>query len=275
MPNFDVATLGKVMDRFPDVAFRSGFAKETPVCFKRSHQDQFASEAAGLDALGQTNSIRVAKVIGVGQAESKFVLVLELIGSRIPNADFFERFARQLAETHRAGSADQFGFEHDNFLGETFQPNPWTVDWVEFWSESRLSFQLKLARDNGFGGNDLQRLGVTMLGRLDSLIGASSEQPALIHGDLWSGNWLCDRNHQPVLIDPAAYYANREAEFGMTTLFSGLPNKFYDAYQEVWPMESGWRDRVAIYRLYHLLNHLNLFGTSYLSDCLAILRKFA
>ena len=238
----------------------------------------FESEAAGLDALRQTKTIRVAEVFGVGEADSGYTMVLEAIESTSPSGDFFERFGRSLASLHRGDLQHQtpprFGFEKDNFLGATPQPNPWTSDWTEFWSESRLGFQLNLARENGYGGKELQSLGENLRSRLDSLISEPNELPAIIHGDLWSGNWLCDENNQPVLIDPAAYYANREAEFGMTTLFGGLPKQFYEAYNEAWPMEHGWQERVAIYRLYHLLNHLNLFGNSYLSDCFEILRRF-
>lgn len=273
MPNQNFETFGEVRNRFPDVVFRQEIDEQASVFVKTSHRDVFASEAAGLDALQQTNAIRVAEVLAVGKYAGKYVLVLEAIESQAPTGDFFELFARKLVALHRHGSR-RFGFDGDNFLGQTFQPNPMTDDWVKFWSESRLGYQLKLAEANNYGGSELQRLGGDLLNRLDSLIGNSNEKPALIHGDLWSGNWLCDANNQPALIDPAAYFANREAEFGMTTLFGGLPEQFYEAYDEAWPMEQGWRERVSVYRLYHLLNHLNLFGRSYLADCLEILRRF-
>ena len=273
MPGAKSDTLGEVKRRMPDLVYEPGFPDDTNVFVKTSDEDIFGPEVAGLESMRQTDAIRIANVIGVGKCK-QHALVLEAIESSAPSEDFFDRFARQLAAMHRHGSADRFGFEHDNFLGATQQFNPWTESWCEFLSQSRIEFQLKLARDNGHGGSELQKLGERLLGRLDSLIGGSAEQPTLIHGDLWSGNWLCDRRGEPALIDPAVYYANRESEFGMTTLFGGLPPRFYAAYNEAWPMEDDWEDRVAIYRLYHLLNHLNLFGSSYLADCLTILRQF-
>ncbi len=272
----DFESLGEVKRRFPGVSFEPSVSDTANVFVKTSHEDIFGPEVVGLNAMRATRAIRVANVFGSGVSEDGTnVLVLEAIESHVPAGDFFERFGRQLAELHRSSSADRFGFEHDNFLGASLQPNPWTDDWTDFWSKSRLSFQLKLARENGLGGSELQSLGDSVINRLDSLIGGSTERPALIHGDLWSGNWICDEQAQPVLIDPAVYFANREAEFGMTTLFGGLPESFYDAYHEAWPMADGWEDRVAIYRLYHLLNHLNLFGSSYLLQCISILRRFS
>jgi len=277
MPDSGFTTLKEFVRCFPDIAIAAEFDEETKVFVKLSHEDIFDPEVAGLNAMRQTEAIRVAEVVGNGRSvDGRHLLVLEAIEAQpdSSNRSFFERFARHLAEMHRNSSADRFGFEHDNFLGASVQPNPWNEDWVEFWAQRRLGFQLKLAQDNGVGGAELQRLADKLIGRLDRFIGGTAERPALIHGDLWSGNWLCDQHSQPVLIDPAVYFANREAEFGMTTLFGGLPQSFYDAYNEAWPMADNWEDRVAIYRLYHLLNHLNLFGNAYLSQCLEILRRF-
>jgi fructosamine-3-kinase len=272
----DFETMGGVKRRFPGVCCEPSIPDGAKVFVKLSHEDIFGPEVAGLNAMRNARAIRVAEVVGSGESENgTCVLVLEAIKSDVPNGDFFERFGRQLAKMHRSSTSDRFGFEHDNFLGASLQPNSWTESWTEFWAESRLGFQLKLARENGLGGSELQSLGDVMVSRLDSLIGGSTERPALIHGDLWSGNWICDERASPVLIDPAVYFANREAEFGMTTLFGGLPKTFYDAYNEAWPMADGWEDRVAIYRLYHLLNHLNLFGSSYLQQCIEILRRFS
>lgn len=271
--------LGEVAARFPGVEFRADVGDEALVFVKSNHNDVFGPEVVGLDAMRETNTIRVVEVVGCGASDNgEFVLVLELIRWQMPGRElpsgFFQRFARQLAEMHRAGTSQCFGFKQDNFLGASHQPNSWSENWTEFWAESRLGYQLKLARDNGRGGAELQKLGAGLISRLDSRLGYASQRPSLIHGDLWGGNWICDRDGQPVLIDPAAYYADREAEFGMTTLFPSLPQLFYDAYNEAWPMAEGWQDRVAIYRLYHLLNHLNLFGGSYLAECLKILWRF-
>ena len=274
MPNQHFDTLGEVTRRFPDLRYQSGFPDETQVYVKSDVNNCLKSEADGLDALRKTNAIRVANVIACGTAD-RHILVVEAIQTRHPTGDFFERFGRQLAELHQAAKAESYGFENDNFLGRTPQPNAWTSSWTEFWIHSRLEFQLRLARNNGYGGKTLQRLGDLMIRRLDAFLDDSDSQPNLIHGDLWSGNWLCDENNQPALIDPAVYFADREAEFGMTTLFGGLPQPFYDAYIEAWPLSDGWQDRVEIYRLYHVLNHLNLFGKAYLNQAIAIMQKYS
>lgn len=275
MPRQNFATFAVVRERFADIEFRRQLDPAAAVFVKSSVHDSFTSEVAGLEALRGTDSIRVAEVIGIGSRDGEHLLVLEAIESRKPTDDFFERFARKLAAMHRhPAPSNRFGFPQDNFLGATPQRNQWQSNWVEFWVEQRLGFQLALADDSGHGGQELQQLGERIKNRLGELIGNSEEQPALIHGDLWSGNWICDAANEVAIIDPAAYYAHREAEFGMTTLYGGLPKRFYDAYHEAAPLQQGWQERVAIYRLYHLLNHLNLFGVCYLGQCLELMRRY-
>jgi fructosamine-3-kinase len=246
------------------------FLKSNPAATKA----MFAAETDGLRSMSATNSIRIPEVICFGSLESGGAfLVLESIVQGSRSRDYFECFGRQLANMHRLGRSEQFGFKTDNWLGSTVQPNPWSTDWISFWIQSRIDHQLKLAIERGFSNSKLQRLGKLLIDRVGDIFGSTEEPPSLIHGDLWSGNYLADETAQPVLIDPACYYANREAEFGMTTLFGGFPTEFYDAYQEAWPLAEGWETRVEIYRLYHLLNHLNLFGSSYMSGCLEILKR--
>ncbi len=236
----------------------------------------FHAEANGLNAIALTGVIQVPAVICFGStlSEESF-LVLECIEQGNRCHDYFETFGQQLAEMHRVATSDHFGFETNNWLGSSIQLNPWKNDWNRFWVEARLAPQLKMARDNGYSNRRLQQLGERMIDRIDNLLANDGEPPALIHGDLWSGNYLADRNGQPVIYDPACYYANREAEFGMTRLFGGFPSTFYDAYNEAWPLADGWESRTEIYTLYHLLNHLNLFGPSYLSGCVEILERYA
>ena len=235
--------------------------------------EMFAREAEGLKAIAATAAIRVPEVIGFEEPSGN-VLILEAIATGHTNRRFFESFGRQLARMHRAGSAAQFGFDSDNFLGNTPQPNRPSGCWVEFWRERRLGYQLDLARTNGHGNAELFRRGETLLRRLDQILATADERPALLHGDLWSGNFLASLDGEPILIDPAVYYGSREAEFGMTLLFGGFDSVFYDAYQEEWPLQDGYLERFEIYKLYHLLNHLNLFGSSYLDGCLSVLRQF-
>ncbi len=237
-------------------------------------EDLFEREAESLIALAGPGVIAVPAVIGWGVSGTTQFLVLEVVEQGSRCADFFQAFGRQLAELHRHSGEQRFGFDSDNYLGSTRQPNQWSECWVEFWTQQRLGFQFQLARENGYADQEFNRLGERLVARLDALL-RTDPAPSLLHGDLWSGNFMQGSEGEPVLIDPAVYFGHREAEFGMTTLFGGFAPEFYAAYNEVWPLESGSEDRIEIYRLYHVLNHLNLFGASYRRQCLEIMKKFA
>jgi len=188
-------------------------------------------------------------------------------------AGFEEALGRGLAELHRAG-AERFGFDHDNYCGATTQPNGWLGRWPDFYRERRLGHQLRLAVDAGRVSRGERRHYERLLGRLDDLVGGDGERPALIHGDLWGGNLHVASDGSPAIIDPAAYYAHREAEAGMMLLFGGFGPRVFDAYEEAWPLPAGWRERVPLYTLYHLMNHLNLFGGGYGAQALSVVRRF-
>jgi fructosamine-3-kinase len=183
-------------------------------------------------------------------------------------------FGAHLAEHHRRGTSSRFGWASDNYLGSTVQKNEARESWVEFFGECRLQYQLRLARQRGLGSREFYRLAERVIERLDKWLGDDRAQPSLLHGDLWSGNFLVDAAGRAVVIDPAVYYGHREAELAMPLLFGGFPPEFFDAYSEAWPLAEGWRERVELYKLYHLLNHLNLFGVGYLDSCLEIVRRF-
>jgi len=236
----------------------------------------FEREAEGLEALAHAGSLRAPRPIGHGGGEGDTVpfLVIEYIETGRRRSDFSERFGRGLAELHRRATADRFGFASDNYIGATPQPNRWADDWVEFWRDHRLGHQLRLARRNGVSDHTLERAGDALLLRLDELISAPDERPSLLHGDLWAGNYMVDGAGEPVLIDPATYYGRREADLAMTQLFGGFDARFYAAYAEAWPLAPGSDERLDIYRLYHQLNHLNLFGASYRAGCMAILERY-
>jgi len=245
----------------------------------------FAREAEGLRALATARAIRIPEVLAV-DSES---LVLEMIREAPKKRTFFESFGRGFASLHdHRGPA--FGFPHDNFIGSTPQSNepldgPWgQVDdegergedgssWPGFFLERRLRFQVKLAANKGFG-HDLERLLDRAEGPMMELLAASIEPPSILHGDLWGGNYVVDERGEACLVDPAAYYGHREADLAMTHLFGGFRPEFYDAYYEASPLAPGHQERLPIYQLYHLLNHLNLFGKAYYAQCLRILRRY-
>jgi protein-ribulosamine 3-kinase len=229
--------------------------------------DLFAREAEGLEALKGTGGPAVPAPLLVGES----FLLLEDLKPAAPRRGYWEDFGRQLAGLH-LHTADRFGFEHDNYIGSTPQPNGWLEDGHRFFAERRLVFQAALAERKGLLAR-ADAEGVEQLAlRLQELVPA---QPAsLLHGDLWSGNALADSTGSPALIDPAAYYGWAEADLAMTALFGGFPESFYRAYQEARPLEEGWRQRFPIYNLYHLLNHLNLFGTGYLGQVKEVLRMY-
>lgn len=237
----------------------------------------FECEAEGLEALAAVGAIRVPQPMGVGGGAAGVppFLVMEHIETGASGPRFQEELGRQFAELHRRSAGGRFGFSHDNYIGATPQPNTWEDDWVTFWREHRLGHQLRLARSRGLCDASMARLGDRLLGRLDELIADPDEPACLLHGDLWGGNYLCDAEGRPVLIDPAAYHGRREADLAMTQLFGGFTAAFYRAYEEVWPLAPGSEARLDIYRLYHLLNHLNLFGGGYASGCVAIMRRYA
>jgi fructosamine-3-kinase len=230
--------------------------------------DMFEREAEGLSALSVEGGPRVPLAHLWGEA---FLLLEDLSpGPEAPR--FWERLAVELARIH-ARTSQRFGFDHDNYLGLTPQPNGWTTDGWQFFARRRLLFQTARARQAGLLDEREARRVEALSDRLARLV---PEQPAcLIHGDLWSGNVLRGPRGEPCLIDPACHYGWAEAELGMTALFGGFPERFYQAYAEAHPLEAGWRDRLPLYNLYHLLNHLNLFGAGYLAPIRSILDRFA
>lgn len=238
----------------------------------------FEREAEGLLALAEPGVLRVPRDPVAGHTGGTSFLVMEAVPTGRPRAGFFADFGRHLAHLHRETirrTSEPFGFPHDNYIGSTPQPNGWTASWPAFFRERRLGFQLGLARRKGLSDDPLHRLGERLLDRLDDWLDVPEEPACLLHGDLWSGNFLSDDAGEPVLIDPAAYYGHREADLAMTELFGGFDHSFYDAYEAEWPLPPGSPERREIYKLYHLLNHLNLFGRSYRARCMEILQRFA
>lgn len=250
---------------------RALFVKENSL----SHRGLFAEEARGLMALRAASGPRVPEVYGFFDDGRSQFLLLEWIEQGSRGADFFTRFGRELAEMHRTNRAPSCGFDHHNHIGATEQQNGRLDDWHEFFAVRRIGFQVRLARDRGL----LDRATATRADRLSSrfpelLPLPDGGEPSILHGDLWGGNYLVDDREAPVLIDPAVYYGHREADLAMTELFGGFGADFYRAYEDEWPLEPGYRERRDLYNLYHLLNHLNLFGSSYHGQCASIIRRF-
>lgn len=239
--------------------------------------DFFAAEADGLRAMESTGTIGTAHVLDTGRDGDSLFLILEYIEKGHKPPGFFESFGRQLAEMHRADTAayvsgGQFGFLSDNYIGATRQINSPCDTWIEFFRTRRLEVQFRMAWEY-FDEPDRSRVGV-LLDRLEDLL-VEPEHPSLVHGDLWGGNYMVGVNGEPILIDPAVYVGHAEVDIAMTELFGGFSPGFYDAYKAGNPFESGYSDRRELYNLYHMLNHLNLFGGAYLGGVLRTVRRYA
>ncbi|MDX1593989.1 MAG: fructosamine kinase family protein [Gammaproteobacteria bacterium] len=218
----------------------------------------FAAEAAGLEALAAADAVRVPVPVCRGTAGDRAFLVLEHLDLRGGDRDSAARLGRDLAALH-ATTADAFGWDRDNTLGSTPQPNGRDADWVRFWRERRLGHQLDLAASRGHRFRGADRL----LDRLDALLAGHAPEPSLLHGDLWGGNWAALADGTPVVFDPAVYHGDREADLAMTELFGGFDPAFHAAYREAAPLDDGYPLRRDLYNLYHVLNHVNLFGGGY------------
>ncbi len=231
--------------------------------------DMFEAEAEGLNAMAATETVRVPEVFDVGVREGYAFIEMEQL--RIGRStDAIDRMlGERLAAMHRH-TADRHGWHRDNTIGLTAQKNPWNDDWTEFFRQQRLVFQLDLAAKNGYRG-ELQELGQTLAAGIDVFFDGYEPEPSLLHGDLWSGNHAA-MDGEPVIFDPAVYYGDRESDLAMTRLFGGFGPGFYSAYEAAWPLEPGHEARNDLYQLYHVLNHLNLFGTGYLGRSLDLLR---
>ena len=234
-----------------------------------SSLDIFTAEADGLSELASAKAVRVPAVLAVGQTPNDAFLALEWLSFERASRNVEIDFGRRLAMMHRT-VRDRFGWHRNNTIGLTPQNNEWSSDWVEFFRERRLAYQLRLAGENGFTG-ELQKQGRRLLERLPTFFEDYEPLPSLLHGDLWGGNWA-SAGGEPVIFDPAVYYGDRETDLAMTRLFGGFGKGFYDAYESAWPLQAGSATRQQLYQLYHVLNHLNLFGGGYLGRALALIK---
>jgi fructosamine-3-kinase len=235
------------------------------------HEDAFICEARGLELLRNSQEIQVPNVIAFGHKMQKSYIILDYIYSPRPQAGYWEHFGRSLAKLH-TNTTSHFGLDYNNYIGSLNQSNEWMEDGLQFFIEKRLKVQSSLALYNGEIPRALYDKFDALYKKLPEIMPA--EKPALLHGDLWSGNVMVGNNGWVCLIDPAVYYGSREAELAFTKLFGGFNAAFYESYMETAPLEKGFEERVEIYNLYPLLVHVNLFGSGYLSGIEKVLKKF-
>ncbi len=258
----------------------SGNSPDRKIIAKIAYDDQtegrINAEVKGLQSLANAGSIRTPNI----EYSNHQCLLLEYITEGQQNSDYWQALAKGLVKLHQTTSKPTnaqltapYGLDYNNYCGVNLQVNGWFEDGHDFFAEQRLLHQARLAFDNGYLESPWIISIESICERLPELI--PWQAPSLLHGDLWPGNILVDETGNPVLIDPAIYYGWREADIAMTLLFGGLPHDFYTYYEEYWPMESGWRKRVPLYNLYHLLNHLNIFGVNYLSEVHHCISRFA
>ncbi len=237
----------------------------------------FAAEAAGLEALAEVSSKSrapsVPRPLAWGEnGGDSFLLMEAVVSGRLKDG---RNFGNSLAALHRNGRSETCGFEIDNWIGATPQKNRKNESWHDFFAENRLMYQWSLARQKGYGDSRSEKQIQLLCARLpDILPNLDAGGASLLHGDLWGGNWMAGSDGRAWLIDPAVYYGHREADLAMTRLFGGFPTGFYRGYEEAWPLENGFEQRLEYYNLYHLLNHLNLFGASYWGEVRRILSRF-
>ncbi len=233
--------------------------------------DMFEKEAEGLFHIKSTKTIRTPSVIGFGKISNRDFLILEYIQNKSPSTEFWRIFGRSVAALH-GNTNTYYGLNTDNYIGKLPQSNKPTAGWIDFFINERLLFQAKYGIRNGSFTKSIFDKLEKLYSKLPTLL--PEEKPSLLHGDLWSGNFMSDDEGNPIIYDPAVYYGHREMELAFTHLFGGFDHEFYDAYQEVWPIQSGFEERMAIYQLYPLLVHANLFGGSYTQSVENILNRF-
>lgn len=234
-----------------------------------SKAQMFEAEAEGLKEMAASNTIRVPLPVCYGTHDNQCYIVMEYLDMG-GSADM-AKLGQQFAAMHRV-TADRYGWRIDNTIGSTHQPNAWMDDWIEFWRERRLGYQLQVAARNGYGG-ELQRLGERLLSDMPALFNDHDPEPSMLHGDLWGGNYGALRDGTPVIFDPAFYYGDREADLAMTELFGGFGANFYAAYNQVWAVDQGYEVRKTFYNIYHIINHANLFGGAYQGQAISMMKR--
>ncbi|MGF1481685.1 MAG: fructosamine kinase family protein [Cyanophyceae cyanobacterium] len=231
--------------------------------------EMFCSEALSLQQMLATHTIRVPKPICWGVADSSSYIVMEWLDFGRGTTESWAEMGRKLASLHRVQGASRFGWDQDNTIGSTPQINTWTDSWADFFAEHRIGYQLRLAQRRG--GN-FPEFGEAITA-VQACLARRNPQPSLVHGDLWSGNAAVTESGEPIILDPATYWGDREVDIAMTELFGGFPAAFYRGYSNQWPLDEGYQQRKTVYNLYHILNHFNLFGGGYGAQANRMMRQ--
>jgi len=221
--------------------------------------EMFAAEALGLQQIFDSDTIRVPQPICWGRADSSAFIVLEWLDIGYSNHQAWEKMGHNLAAMHQVRSDRGFGWDCNNTIGFVPQTNDWIENWAEFFATHRLGYQFQMARQRG-GQFPLEE---RLLAAVPEILAGHHPPPSLVHGDLWTGNAAVTSQGEPVIFDPATYFGDREVDLAMSQLFGSFPPNFYSAYNEVFPLNSGYETRKTLYNLYHILNHFNQFGGSY------------
>lgn len=237
----------------------------------QAHPKIFSSELQGLQLMANTKTIRIPQPYYAYEGLQYSFILMEYIEQKGYAPDFWQQFAYKLADLH-SQSSKSFGLNFSNYMGSLSQSNKQHSSFVEFFIEERLEPQIRLARNNGYLNSKHIRQSENLYSELASIF--PNENPSLVHGDLWSGNFMCDEQGQAVIMDPAVYFGHREVDIAITIMFGGFSPEFYESYQKNFPMEKGWEERLPYYNLYPVLIHINLFGHSYLGEFERVLKVF-
>ncbi|MCR9173613.1 MAG: fructosamine kinase family protein [bacterium] len=244
-------------------------------CVKQNDRKRFPEmlqkEANGLVELAEKSSFHVPKAIGAAEDENSQYLVLDFIEPGAKSNTFWEDFGKALAAMHRQ-TTNHFGWKEDNYIGSLPQYNRKHDNWSDFYAIERILPQIQRAFDSNKVDDKFVKAAERLCTKLDELF--PKEVPALLHGDLWSGNFMVNADGSPVLIDPAVYYGHREMDLGMMHLFGGFSDSLFDVYHEEFPLETNWRDRIPLTQLYPLLVHVNLFGGGYVQSAATVIQRY-
>ncbi len=234
-----------------------------------NQEAMFAAEALGLKQIHATKTIRVPEPICWGIADKSSYLVLEWLEFGGGDSQSWEKMGQNLAHLHQVSLSDRFGWHCNNTIGSTPQINTISNNWADFFAHQRIGYQLRLAKERGGNFPDEDQV----IPAISEILSQHQPHPSLVHGDLWSGNAAITVDGEPVILDPATYWGDREVDLAMTELFGGFPAAFYRGYNDVFPLNAGYQKRKTLYNLYHILNHFNLFGGGYASQANRMLQE--